>query len=232
MPADGPTPESIWAAAGRTDLGIIEYEVPIESVAKQQLQVEAYLPKPVQSERLVEAIGASGARPDRFLIVDDDPAFRTLMERVLHSAFPAARTQPCSGGEEALAELANAAYDVVILDLLMPGMAGVDFLREARRRGALGSAKVMVTTGASYVEELSMLSPSRLRFSKAPPRGSEWFNCIRGLLEAAPPDYSVPGLRQSRQQHVSRYRLLEVGLAPRARASLGSLRTVQTMMGT
>ncbi|MHB0876504.1 MAG: ATP-binding response regulator [Anaerolineae bacterium] len=193
--AGGPTPESIWAASGRTDLGVIEYEMPIESLAKQQLQVEAYLPKPVRSERLVEAIGESQAHPDRFLVVDDDPSFRTLMERVLHSAFPQAQTRLCAGGEEALAVLALAPYDVVILDLLMPGMAGVEFLFEARRRDLLGAAKVMVTTGASYADELSKFVPSRLLFTrKAPPRGTEWFDCIRGLLDAAPPDYSAPGL--------------------------------------
>ena len=44
VPADGPTPESIWAASGGTDLGVIEYEMPIESLARQQLRVEAICP--------------------------------------------------------------------------------------------------------------------------------------------------------------------------------------------
>jgi len=74
-------------------------------------------------------------------------------------------------------------------------MAGIEFLLQARACGLLGDAKVMVTTGASYAEELAKFTPSRLLFTrKAPPRGAEWFNCMKGLLDAAPPDYSLPGL--------------------------------------
>ena len=54
--------------------------------------------------------------------------------------------------------MAQAAYDVVVLDLLMPGMSGMEFLGEARGRGALGSAKVMVTTGVLRRRAIEVLA--------------------------------------------------------------------------
>ncbi|MGQ9552696.1 MAG: ATP-binding protein [Anaerolineae bacterium] len=191
-PHEGPTAESVWAISGRPDLGVIEYEMPIESLAKRHLQVEAYMPKPVQAEHLLAVIRESGARPEKFLIVDDDPGFRTLMERVLLAAFPFSQVQPCSNGESALEILERERFDVLILDVLMPELGGIDFLFLARQKGLLAEAKVIVTTGASYADELAKAYPIRLVLSKkAPPRGSEWLNCITALLDAAPPDYSL-----------------------------------------
>ncbi|MHB0878382.1 MAG: hybrid sensor histidine kinase/response regulator [Anaerolineae bacterium] len=191
----GPSPEEIWRAAGRPDLGIIEWDVPLPNVAKRYLEVEAYLTKPVEVEALVEAIRRGAATADSFLIVDDDAGFRSLMERVLSAAFPRAGVQACASGEEALQKLEERRYDVAILDLIMEGMGGVAFLRAARAEGLLKGTRVYVATGAPYVEELTSVLSPRLRFSKkAMPKGTEWFGAIKALLEAAPPDYSLPAL--------------------------------------
>ncbi|MGQ9552709.1 MAG: hybrid sensor histidine kinase/response regulator [Anaerolineae bacterium] len=194
LPDIGPKPEEIWALTGRADLGIVECEVPLESLAKRHLQVEAYLTKPVQPEQLVAIIERDGSEHDRFLIADDDPGFCTLMERVLSSAFPGARVRT-SSGEEALALLGQQRFDVLILDLLMPGLGGIDLLQQARERHLLDETRVIVVTGAPYGEQLGRLLPSRLQFwRKAPPKGSEWFRCIKALLDSAPPDYSLPAI--------------------------------------
>jgi CheY-like chemotaxis protein len=191
----GPSPEDIWRASGRPDLGIVEWDVPLPNVAKRHLNVEAYLTKPVEVEALMDVIRRGAAAAGSFLIVDDDAGFRSLMERVLSAAFPQAGVQTCASGEEALECLKGHHYDVAILDLIMEGMGGVAFLRAARAEGLLNGTRVYVATGAPYVEELTNVLSPRLRFSKkSMPRGTEWFAAIRALLEAAPPDYSLPAL--------------------------------------
>ena len=193
LPRQGPEAADVWAVTGRADLGVIEYETPVENLARRYLQVDGYLTKPVQVEQLLAAIEESGARPERFLIVDDDFGFRALMERVLITAFPQAMVRDCGGGAAALEVLAGQSFDLVLLDLLMPDVGGIEFLFQARKEGLLGQAKVLIVSGASYGEDLARLFPSRLVFSrKAPPRGQEWLNCIKALLDAAPPDYSRP----------------------------------------
>ena len=163
------------------------------NVARQYLQVEAYLTKPVEAEHLVSVIRQSKGAAGRILVVDDDAGFRSLMERVMAAAFPAAATRSCASAEEALALLERQRFDVLILDLVMEGMGGVAFLSRARESGLLTETKVFITTGAPYVEELTAVLSPKLRFSKkAMARGTEWFRSIKVLLDAAPPDYSRP----------------------------------------
>ena len=71
-------------------------------------------------------------KPDgRILIVDDDYALR----RVLHTTLFAAGfdVAEASSGEEALALARVVRYDVVLLDLRMPGKSGLETCRELRR---------------------------------------------------------------------------------------------------
>ena len=62
----------------------------------------------------------------RVLIVDDDPALRKILSVMLTHADFVCSTAAC--GEEALRLLENQPTDVVISDLCMPGISGMDLL--------------------------------------------------------------------------------------------------------
>ena len=68
----------------------------------------------------------------RVLIVDDDEAIRESLEMALERRFAVATA---ANGQDALAKLAVAPADVVLLDLMMPVLDGAGFVAEARRRG-------------------------------------------------------------------------------------------------
>jgi DNA-binding NtrC family response regulator len=71
------------------------------------------------------------SRQIRVLVVDDDNLLRRLVtEQILRSGFDAASA---SSGTEALETLRAADYDVVLLDIQMPGLSGLDALREIRK---------------------------------------------------------------------------------------------------
>jgi len=191
-PTDNISAEAVWQATGAADLGVIECEVPTEAAARERLGVDAYLVKPVQAEELLATIHSVSRDGQRFLVVDDDPGFRALMRRLLLRSFPDASLRLCASGEEAIDQLLQEPCDLLFLDLVMPGGDGLEFLHRAREQALLANTKVIVTSGAPYIEELAALFPTRLRFSKrTPPRGREWFRCIRALIDAAPPDYTM-----------------------------------------
>jgi len=70
--------------------------------------------------------------PVRALLVDDEVAICSLLsDKLSREGF---ECQCASSGEEALKSLAEGAYDLVISDLRMPGISGLELLEEVRRR--------------------------------------------------------------------------------------------------
>jgi DNA-binding NtrC family response regulator len=83
------------------------------------------------------------------LVVDDDPTQRRLIGAVLErEGFATAQAED---GDQALSRLMGGApADVVVLDLTMPGLSGIDTLKEMRGRGF--TQPVIVLTATAGVE--------------------------------------------------------------------------------
>src|SRR6185312_15086367 len=58
-----------------------------------------------------------------------------------------------SNGEEALAALEAAAMDLVLLDIMMPGIDGYEVCRRIRANPALALTKVILVSGKAMIEE-------------------------------------------------------------------------------
>src|SRR5271154_3963469 len=71
-------------------------------------------------------------QPSRLLIVDDDPSIHQLVRAMLAGARWEAHS--ASSGEEALARFDSHSYDLLLVDILMPGMDGLDLLGQLRTR--------------------------------------------------------------------------------------------------
>ncbi|HZM70010.1 MAG TPA: sigma-54 dependent transcriptional regulator [Candidatus Cryosericum sp.] len=96
----------------------------------------------------------------RLLVVEDDDAMRALLEEELRQAGHA--VSAAASGNEALAILDATPIDVVVSDLVMPGLRGDDLLAGIRRRypeipvviitafGSIDSAVAMVKSGAFH----------------------------------------------------------------------------------
>ena len=72
------------------------------------------------------------APPVSILIVDDDHGQRSLLETFLRSQ--GYRTQSAASGEAALAMLETEAFAMMITDVRMPGMSGIETLRRVRQK--------------------------------------------------------------------------------------------------
>jgi len=71
-------------------------------------------------------------RPAAILIVDDDPSIHELIGAML--AEEPWKLDSAASGEEALSLLEGRTYDLVLTDILMPGMDGLALLAELRKR--------------------------------------------------------------------------------------------------
>jgi two-component system response regulator HydG len=68
----------------------------------------------------------------RILVIDDDAAVRESIERMLRSAGYTVRS--VGSGEEGFALARAGAFDVVLSDMRMPGLSGIDVLRKLREQ--------------------------------------------------------------------------------------------------
>jgi len=84
----------------------------------------------------------------RVLIVDDEERFRNTMCKLLTVHGITAAT--AGSGSEALRELEQNSYDLVILDVRMPEMGGVQLLSEIRKTDA--DVEVIIMTGYASVD--------------------------------------------------------------------------------
>ena len=79
---------------------------------------------------------------DRILVVDDEPGIRRMLEKLFNQEGLECTT--AEEGEQALALMAEQQIDVVITDLRMPGISGLELLERVKDRS---DADVMVMTG-------------------------------------------------------------------------------------
>jgi signal transduction histidine kinase len=88
-------------------------------------------------------------KPTSLLIVDDDEGIRTLCQDCL--ADQGYRVRTADSAEAALSELAREAADVVITDLKLPGMDGIDLIREiaGQKRGTT----ILAMTGKGTIKD-------------------------------------------------------------------------------
>jgi CheY-like chemotaxis protein len=80
----------------------------------------------------------------RILIVDDDPRNRKLIEALLASEGYA--VQGVESGAAGLVEIVRTPPDLVLLDLMMPGMDGFEFMRRLRADPGTAAVPVIVVT--------------------------------------------------------------------------------------
>ena len=82
----------------------------------------------------------------RILVVDDDDGIRGLLRTVVLGA--GHEVDFAAEGSEALAKIAEAPYDAVILDLMMPGGSGFDLLAQLERESPQRKCVIIVSATA------------------------------------------------------------------------------------
>lgn len=86
--------------------------------------------------------------PTRILLVDDEVDFVEMLSLRLNEV--GERVTPAYSGRECLEILGQKVIDVVILDIRMPGMDGIETLREIKKRFPL--VEVIMLTGHGTTE--------------------------------------------------------------------------------
>ncbi len=156
----------------------------IESEVGRGTRVELALPfAPATvtpaSEARAEARAPAAARPASILVVDDDPEVRHVTASFL-SGFGYSETE-AADGEAALRMLERARFDLVVADLAMPGMNGVELAAEIRDRDP--DMPVLILTGHAE----AMPIPDDLPVLTKPFRSADLASRVSALLAPGGP---------------------------------------------
>jgi len=120
--------------------------VPGEHEAAASLGVVRYLLKPVTREALLAAINGVGKEVNTVLVVDDEPEAVQLFGRLLGTT-GRYRVLRAFTGKRALEVLRQRKPDLMLLDLVMPGMDGYAVLREKDADPEIRSIPVVAVSG-------------------------------------------------------------------------------------
>ena len=90
--------------------------------------------------------------PHKIMVIDDTALARESVAKLLE--YEGFETLKASNGRDGWAMMYNDTPDLILLDLMMPGMDGITFLRMLRRSPLWKDLPVIVLTGASDDQKL------------------------------------------------------------------------------
>jgi len=91
---------------------------------------------------------------ERVLYVEDDEDIRAVVTVALE-VVGGLTVRVCASGEQAVEEAAGFAPDMIVLDVMMPGMDGPRTLQELRRQATLAAVPFVFVTAKVHPEEIA-----------------------------------------------------------------------------
>jgi len=128
----------------------------------------------------------NAVKPPRILIVDDDPGQRSLLDSFLRSQ--GFQTVLAASGQQALEILRTEPFSLMISDVRMPGLSGLETLRRARQEHAVLPV-LLVTAYADIREAVGAMRDGALNYLAKPIDLDELVATVRqvtGLTKTAP----------------------------------------------
>ncbi len=178
-------------------LGLMAGDIRVESTPGRGSKFYADL-------RLPKARGASSPAPVsnmldevRVLIVDDNRASRDILQQQLQGW--AMQVTSAAGGQQALQLIAAAAqaelpFEVVVLDMHMPGMDGLQLAREIQALPSASAMKVMMLSSSSTpADRFAWRDLGILRYLNKPVRRADLLRVVTDMVAAAPRDPTAFG---------------------------------------
>ena len=133
--------------------------------------------------RVTHPVSPKDASRTRILVVDDSPDTLELIQRNLASQGYAVHT--ASSAADALALLDSMGMDLVVTDVRMPGLSGIDLIREVRVRHP-GIELIVITGYATIAGAVEALQLGAWDYLAKPFTDEELFQAVRRVLARRP----------------------------------------------
>ena len=126
---------------------------------------------------------------ERILIVEDEEALRmTLIDRLVSEGYD---VDVASDGQQGLDKATQKAFDLVLLDVMLPRKSGFDVCRELRQRG-VDSAILMLTAKSQVVDRVVGLKLGADDYLTKPFDPAELLARVEALLRRVQKEHRIP----------------------------------------
>ncbi len=126
--------------------------------------------------------GAASTDTVRILLVDDDTVLSGMLKEFLERE--GCDIHQAGNGEDALNRIRRNVYDLLVLDIMMPGMNGLEVLKELRTRSAL--PVIMLTARGDDLDRILGLELGADDYVSKPFNPRELLARIRAVLRRTP----------------------------------------------
>lgn len=132
--------------------------LPGEEPLRRRLSVDGYLIKPISREDLWDVLRQFGGAVDKVLVIDDDRDFVRLMARLLDNPVRRYEVGSAYSAHEGLEMLHRWGPDLLLLDLGLPDMDGLQLMERIRSDPRLRETPIVIVSARDETEELQVLA--------------------------------------------------------------------------
>jgi CheY-like chemotaxis protein len=169
---------------------IIHFSLPSARWLVDRMGLHACLAKPVTGEQIQRELKRL-PHARTILVVDDDPNFSQLIERMLQSLDPDLSIFSADGGQMAVEMVHAHRPDLVFLDLSMPEVDGFAVIERVRKEPALAATPIILLTANLHPENLVTWTDNRVLIERRGDlRTVETLELLNAALGVLKPDYS------------------------------------------
>ena len=132
--------------------------LPGEELLRRQLAVNGYLLKPVSRQSLWDILRQFEDNADKVLLIDDDRDFVRLMSRMLDNPLRRYQVISAYSGQEGLALFRHHQPDLILLDLDLPDLNGIEVLQQIRAMPTGQHVPIIVVSAQDGIDTLKALT--------------------------------------------------------------------------
>lgn len=152
-----------------------------EAMKDHLVRIKDFMGSQPDSQRYMERIDLlPDVMKKRVLVVEDYRPVAELLVAVLEEM---AAVELAANGREALEKVSEGRFDVVISDVQMPEMDGIEFYKEAMKTDLRLQEKILMFTGSPEEEHINFIEENNLRYLRKPADIHDIRKAVKEILD-------------------------------------------------